>query len=41
VSLTEVGRERIAQLAQVHVAELARLEPFLRHVVAESSDTSH
>ena len=32
--LTERGDECIAKLTQLHVAELARLAPMLRHVVA-------
>jgi DNA-binding MarR family transcriptional regulator len=30
--LTELGEERIAQLSQLHLAELARLAPLLRHL---------
>lgn len=35
LALTPLGEERIAQLAQLHLAELARLAPVLRHLTAE------
>ena len=34
--LTDLGEERLAQLTELHLAELGRLEPILRHLVAES-----
>jgi DNA-binding MarR family transcriptional regulator len=36
LTLTELGQARIAQLTQLHIAELARLAPVLRHLVEES-----
>jgi DNA-binding MarR family transcriptional regulator len=39
LNLTELGQDRIAALAQLHLAELARLAPFLRPVVAGSGNT--
>jgi DNA-binding MarR family transcriptional regulator len=38
--LTELGEERIAQLTQLHLAELARLAPVLQYLLAEPSDAS-
>jgi DNA-binding MarR family transcriptional regulator len=35
LNLTELGEQRIAQLTQLHLAELARLAPVLAHLVAE------
>jgi DNA-binding MarR family transcriptional regulator len=35
--LTEVGEERIAQLSQLHLAELARLGPVLQHLLGHSA----
>jgi DNA-binding MarR family transcriptional regulator len=32
LQLTELGEERIAQLSQLHLAELARLAPLLTHL---------
>ncbi|GEL22372.1 MarR family transcriptional regulator [Pseudonocardia sulfidoxydans NBRC 16205] len=32
--LTDAGEERITQLSELHLAELSRLEPMLRHLVA-------
>lgn len=36
--LTDLGEQRIAQLTQLHLDELAQLEPLLRHVVAGSEE---
>jgi DNA-binding MarR family transcriptional regulator len=36
--LTELGEERIAQLTQLHLAELARLAPVLQYLLTEPSD---
>lgn len=36
--LTALGEERIAQLTELHVAELARLAPVLQHLVAHGAD---
>lgn len=35
LSLTELGHERLAQLTQLHLAELSRLAPLLQHFLAE------
>jgi DNA-binding MarR family transcriptional regulator len=35
LALTEVGERRIAQLAELHLAELERLAPALRHLVGD------
>jgi DNA-binding MarR family transcriptional regulator len=31
--LTDLGEQRLAQLTQLHIDELAQLEPLLRHIV--------
>lgn len=36
--LTADGEERIAELTELHLAELARLAPLLDHLVAEVHD---
>jgi DNA-binding MarR family transcriptional regulator len=38
--LTELGEERIAQLTQLHLGELARLAPVLQYLLAEPSDAT-
>ncbi len=36
--LTDLGERRIAQLTEVHIAELARLAPTLQHLVEEAAE---
>ncbi|GAY08450.1 MarR family winged helix-turn-helix transcriptional regulator [Pseudonocardia sp. N23] len=37
--LTAAGEQRIARLSELHLAELSRLEPMLRHLVAGPEGT--
>lgn len=36
--LTELGQEKIAQLSQLHLAELTRLAPILRHLTVDPEE---
>ena len=38
LELTELGEDRIAQLAELHLVELSRLAPVLHHLVASAGD---
>ena len=38
LQLTELGEDRIAQLAELHLVELSRLAPILDHLVASAGD---
>jgi DNA-binding MarR family transcriptional regulator len=40
LQLTELGEQRLAQLTELHLVELGRLEPILRHLVTEPDPTA-